>query len=491
MMAVGQIVEGPAWTGEGIAESPGRYPLRVEGAVFRLVDQLLPGIITTTRQARMYALHALAWPEAHERGLDEEQAETFVRRCEVVLAAIHHLHRVHLADLSSAHGEGRIARFIGEQGLEVERAARPGGLSAAGFGDVYMAPVVKVGLLSPDRPPQAGSRSELSMLREGLEDIIPLADRDTIPVAELEAATHLCLCAGPRSKDGELLRRVLFETAEDDHSDDRCRQISCHMLLEAIGAEPAFDVDERFRRRWGFGAPLGDPESSEVAFVACGWRAAILRNYSVGAWRALWRWLAGQLIDRPMTVEELGDGLTEALGDLTVADLLGGLPPRIEGDVLLPAEVAIEAEEWTPLGALRLLALGAARLDDLNGATRRMYIGTDRHDLGPIWVTERIEEWSDGDIGGLAHELAQILVRRAKRVALGKMRLIDGQPWIPSRLRDRDGLLAVRGEEGSGDVSLRTRSLAEVLAGLGALRRDGNGAFALTAIGEELRERTA
>lgn len=439
----------------------------------------------------MYALHALAWPGARERGLDEERSNAFVRRCEVVLAAIHHVHREHLTELSSAHGEARIERFLGEQGLEVGRAARPKGLSAAGFADVYLAPAAKIGLLSPGRPPRAGSRADLSALREGLGDVLAFADRDIVPVAELEAAAHLCLCAGPTSRDGELLRRVFFETVGEDRPDDRCRQLTCHMLLEAIGAEPALDVDERFRRRWGFGPRLDDPESSEVAFVASGWRAAILRNYSVGAWRALWRWLAGQLILHPMSVEELGEVLAEALGDLSVADLLDSLPPRCEGEVLLPAEVAIEAEEWTPLNALRLLALGAARLDDLDETTRRMYVGTDRHDLGPVWVSERIEEWRDGDIGGLADELTQILVRRAKRVALGKMRLIDGQPWIPSRLRDRDGLLAVRGEEGSGEVSLRTRSLAEVLAGLGALRRDGSGAFALTPTGEELRERTA
>jgi hypothetical protein len=490
-MAPTRLVEGPAWTAKGIDESAGRYPLRVEGAVFRLVDQLLPGVITTTRQARMYGLHALAWPEAHERGLNEEEAETFVRRCEVVLAAVHRFHRNHLTELSSAHGEGRVALFVGEGGLEVERAARPRGLSAAGFGDVYLSPAVKVGLLSPDRPPRQGSRSQLAALRAGLGDILTLADRDTIPLEELEAAKHLCLCAGPESSDGEVVRQVLFETVDEDRPDDRSRQLSCHMLLEAIGADPVVDVDFRFRRHWGFGGTLGDPDPSEVAFVTCGWRAAILRNYSVGAWRALWRWLAEQLIDRPMTAEELGDRLAEALGDLTVADLLEGLPRRVEGEALLPAEIAIEEEEWSPLNALRLLALGAARLDDLEGATRKMFIGTDRHDLGPPWVAERIEEWRDGAVGGLARELAQILVRRAKHVALGKMRLVNGRPWIPSRLRDRDGLLAVRGEEGAGAVSLRTNSLAEVLAGLGALRRDANGAMALTAMGEELHERTA
>jgi hypothetical protein len=59
-VSVNQLVEGPAWTGHELDESAGRYPLRVEAAVFNLVSTLLPGVITTTRQARMYALHALA-----------------------------------------------------------------------------------------------------------------------------------------------------------------------------------------------------------------------------------------------------------------------------------------------------------------------------------------------------------------------------------------------------------------------------------------------
>jgi hypothetical protein len=45
-MTVERFVDGPSWTGFGVEESAGRYPLRVEGAVSRIVDQLLPGVIT-------------------------------------------------------------------------------------------------------------------------------------------------------------------------------------------------------------------------------------------------------------------------------------------------------------------------------------------------------------------------------------------------------------------------------------------------------------
>lgn len=484
------MVEGPAWTGKGLDESAGRYPLSVEGAVFRLVDQLLPGIITTTRHARMYSLHALAWAEADERGLDPEQSAAFVRRCEVVIAAIHHLHQPHRVLLRSAHGEERIERFIGEAGLEVERASRPKGMSTEGFADVYLSPVVKVGLLSPDRPPRAGERTDLDALRSGLGELRALAERDRIPVNELEKAGHLCLCAGAGAADGDLLRRVFFEDAEEDRHEDRYRQLTCHMLLEAIGEQEVYDVDALFRQRWGFG-PLPSPTSPARAHVGRGWRAAILRNYSVGAWRALWRWLAARLAEEPMTVESLSDRLITELGNGSVAGLLAGLPERVEGEILLPAEVTLEEEDWTPLLALRMLALGAKRLEDLDEETAALFVGTDHRDLGPRWVSGRLEEGKDDGLDIFARELVEILIRRAKRVALGKMHLKDGKPWVPSRLRDRDGLLTAHGEEGAGNVSLRTGSLTEILAGLGALTREESGAISATPLGLELRERTA
>lgn len=67
----------------------------------------------------------------------------------------------------------------------------------------------------------------------------------------------------------------------------------------------------------------------------------------------------------------------------------------------------------------------------------------------------------------------------------------DGRPFVPTRLRDRDGVLSVRGEEGAGDVALRTDTLADVLAGLGILTKDAPGVYRVTEYGEELRARLA
>src|SRR3954447_19855451 len=110
-MTIDELVEGPAWTGIGLEESAGRYPLRVETAVSRLVGQLLPGVITTTRHARMYCVHALAWARAGDEGLDRASGEDLVRRCEVVITAVHHLHEQHRIVLGDAHGEDRVEQY--------------------------------------------------------------------------------------------------------------------------------------------------------------------------------------------------------------------------------------------------------------------------------------------------------------------------------------------------------------------------------------------
>ncbi len=485
-----QQVEGPAWTGFGLEESAGRYPLRVETAVSRLVDQLLPGVITTTRHARMYCVHALVWAEAEERDLDEQAAQELVRRCEVVICAIHHLHDPHRIKLSSAHGEDRVARFFDGERLDVAAAAQLGGLSEAGFAGVYQGPCVRIGALSPDKPPRLGPRADLPALREGLGDLLDLAGNDALDAAVLRAAGHLCLCEAADSADGRWLRRILLEEVEDGRPDDRQRQLTCLLLLDTLHEHPAADTVRAFREHWAFGEPLGDPARDQRAMVASMWRAAALRNYSVGAWRALWRWLALQLNMNPMTAEDLGDCLAESLEDISVGELIASLPARMAGEVILPAEAKIATDEWTTINAIRQLAVGAGRLDDLTGHTLSAFVGTDLADLGPRWVAELLEGGQGRMVRGLARDLTVVLVRRAKRVSLSKMYLTrSGRPFVPTRLRDRDGILSVRGEEGAGDVALRTNTLSDVLAGLGVLTLDDTGRYLPSDLGEGLRAR--
>jgi hypothetical protein len=489
-VTVDQLVEGPAWTGFGLEESAGRYPLRVETAVSRLVDQLLPGVITTTRHARMYCVHALAWADAEERGLDEQAAKELVRRCEVVICAVHHFHEQHRVDLSSAHGEDRLPRFLDGERLDLTGAAQLGGLSESGFAGVYQGPCVRIGALSSDKPPRPGARADVDALRAGLGQLLDLASNDTLDGDELRGAGHLCLCEAANAADGHWLRRILLEDVENGRPDDRNRQLTCLLLLDTLHEQPSSEPARAFRESWAFGGPLGDPSSDERAMVASMWRAAALRNYSVGAWRALWRWLAQQLNMNPMTAEVLGDQLAESLDDISVGELIVGLPARMEGDVILSAEAQIANEDWTTMSAIRQLALGAERLNDLQAETLSAFVGTDRTDLGPRWVAELLQGGNEHMVRGLARDLAAVLVRRAKRVALSKMYLTRaGRPFVPTRLRDRDGILSVWGEEGAGEVALRTDTLSAVLAGLGVLTVDAAGRYAPSELGEELRAR--
>ncbi len=490
-MAIDHLVEGPAWTGIGIFESAGRYPLRVETAVSNVVARLLPGVITTTRHARMYSVHTLAWWAARERNLDLAHAQELVRRCEVVIAGIHRFHEQHRVALSSAHGEGSLDRFLVDDRLDIAAASEPNGLSAAGFAGVYQGPCVAIGALTAEPYARPGVRADLPRIRAGLGDLVELAREPSLTIAELRSAGHLCLCEIGHAEDGDWLRSVLVEDA-GDHPDDLHRQLTCLLLVEALRESPSRNASAAFRNRWAFGAPEGDPETSERAMVAALWRAAALRNFSVGAWRALWRWLAAQLNAEPMTAEQLGDRLADALDDLSVAELIAELPTRKDGSSILPAELELAAGPAVPMRWVRELALGAQRLQDLDGPTLRAFVGMDPTDLGPRWVAGLLEEARGRHVRDVARELAVILVRRAQRVALSKMYLTkDGRPFVPTRLRDRDGVLWVRGEEGAGDVALRMDSLAEVLAGVGYFDVRDDGAFEVAELGEAVRARLA
>lgn len=201
------FVEGPAWTGFGVEESAGRYPLRVEGAVSNVVGRLLPGVITTTRHARMYALHVLGWAEAHVRGLPQAEAEELIRRMEVVTAAIHLLDEPHRVKLSTAHGEFELEHYLTPEGLDVATASQRGGLSRHGFANVYQGPCVGIGALTTGAYPRPGPRADVTRIRSGIDGLLELARRDVIAENELRAAGDLCLCMASVVKAGRNLGR--------------------------------------------------------------------------------------------------------------------------------------------------------------------------------------------------------------------------------------------------------------------------------------------
>lgn len=469
------MVEGPVWAASGLDESRGRYPLRVEPAVGRLVEKLLPGVITTTTGARYYGLHTLAWADAHARGSDAEQAAEFVRRCEVVMAAawLHHDQSGgHVRVVPSAHGAERIPRFIHDGVLDVaEAAATPDGLSKGGFAGTYWAPETVIGLLTGASPPREGLRVDLAALRAGIGDVLDVARQRRVSAETIAQLAHICPCRAADSLDGQWLRRVMFEEGRPDVEGDYNRQISAVMLLEALDGGPHSDPERRFRLAHGFVAQIeGDGHEARARRA---WQAAILRNYSVSAWRHLWRWLSLGLVGEELTVRELGDRLADAVGAGHVRDLIDELPVLVGVDRLLPVEEELrDSDDAVPIVALRQLALGAMRLKDLDTSTRDLYLGVDRDDLGPSWVEHQLDEHADSALADFARDLVQTLVRRAWRVAASKMRLSsDLRPYLPTRLRDRDGLLSVVEAELDSEVSLRGWTLSQVLCALGAINR--------------------
>src|SRR5438132_13383866 len=108
------VDRGPAWSETGLTVASGRYPLRVERHLGRLVDGLLPGVISTTTHARSFALHTLVWAEAADRGLDQAEAIDLLRRCEVVLAGVTLQHESHFAWIPAPHGGDPIRKSVEE-----------------------------------------------------------------------------------------------------------------------------------------------------------------------------------------------------------------------------------------------------------------------------------------------------------------------------------------------------------------------------------------
>jgi hypothetical protein len=225
--------------------------------------------------------------------------------------------------------------------------------------------------------------------------------------------------------------------------------------------------------------------------IAQAWRGAVLRFYSVGAWRRLWSWLVELLSGDALPISEIGDRLGAALPAITLGDLLDSLPETIADGLLLPAEEALRSgrNEPDPLTELQLLALGGRRVDELTGMARRAFVGDERSDdLGPAWVQAHFQAHRSEGLQDFASWLAEYLVRRALRIALTKMEPVRDEPgrmWIPSRIRENEGLVSRRSAEGWNDVGLRISTFTSVLLGCGVLEV-ADGRWALTGAGEAL-----
>jgi hypothetical protein len=488
------VVRGPAWSRKGLDVVGGRYPLRVERHLGRLVEGLLPGVITTTTHARYYALHTLVWAEAAERGLDLADAVDLLRRSEVVLAGVTLRHEPHLTWMPAPHGGAAIQNGIDKANrLEVTELALDYTPNAWGFGGVYLGSEARLGLVENSRPPKAGLRANLKVLRAALGEILELALEDTLDLSTLAAVPHLCACAAPVCADGPWLRSVFVnpEPLEGFEVADLARRETAQLLGRVLTGGPEVPPQTLFEQALAFGDFIrADPIAARLP-IAQAWRGAILRNYSAGAWRRIWSWLV-DLLGEPTTAERLAEGLASALPDMTVIEMLDGLPSRTGSHgILLKAEEDLRATHRAPdpLTEIQLLALGAMRLDDLEGRALAAFAGRDdEDDLGPRWFRAQLEARRGDRLRDLGRWLAEMMVLRAQRVALTKMDFnrSTGRFWIPSRIRERAGLISRLSTEGWFDVGLRIDTFSSVLAGCGAIARDENRVWSVTEAGEHL-----
>lgn len=472
-------VEEPVWTEEGLdlARTP-RYPLQVETEVRRAVDSLVPGVTAVTPHARYFALHGLVWAEAERRGLDEPDRLDLVRRAEVVIAGASLAHEDHDLEVPTAHGADRISTSLDDH-LDLDRMSRPGGYAEAkgGFSGPYTGAERYLGITSQTWPPVPGPRFVAAGPRSALGTVFELAMESRLPQAALRDAAHLCVCRSATSEDGAFTADLLV--APPAHADferpDRARTATVAILLEVVRAGLAADPIEA---AFGHAVSYGDFASTSIPNVlqaqAGVWRGMVLRNHSVSAWRRIWAWLVTQLRE-PATEVELGDRFAGALPSTTVANFFRDLPSTRGKSGLLSAEVDLRPDQPTPVGDLRILGLGARRLDELDGPAFSAFCGERDQFLGPEWFAARVSGWAQRSLQDFGRELAIHLLRRSRRVAMSKLEIrADGTLWLPTRVIERDGVFTARSDEGWGDVGLRIGTLANALLTSGVLswRRD-------------------
>jgi hypothetical protein len=483
------LVEGPVWAEPGQAGLSVLYPLRVENAMFALVDRFLPGVISTTPHARYLGLHGLVRSEAVRRGLDVAEGRELMRRCEAVIAAVT-IHHQHSKVLPEGHGQSKVQGMLDvDGGVDVAAIAAKGAYSDAvsGFFGTYRGPELVLGVIAPGAEQEPGDRYDDMAVRAGLGDVIDLAGQAHLSSDVLQAAGHLCPCAAAGA-EAAWLQSIVCGTAggEEFAVADEARRDTARIvarILHSTGKVP--DVQRTLRDGIAFGPRL-DAGLLAGIDLAEGWRGAILRNYSIEAWRNIWWWVVKEL-NEPQTADQVAAAFVANLPeDWSVADLTVSLPPTTTEGALLPVESDLRSAHPRPhpLTDLKMLAVGARRLDDTGGRTHKVLAGDDEDDLSPLWVATELSANAGRPLRVWAAELVERLLWRSHRVALSKLDLSDPhRPRLPAQVIERDGRWSQQAPAGSGPVGLRLPSFTSMLAGCGVLGSDKDGWW-LTADGE-------
>jgi hypothetical protein len=158
-----------------------------------------PGVTTVTPHARYYALHALIAVEATSAGLEKSQVQELLRRAEVVVAAVSHVHE-HGGDigLATAHGTDEILQMLRSSAVDMAQASnseKPGYVrNAWGFWPPYAASEVALGIQSRTGAPEPGKACEEAAVRDGLPGLLALAREPVLQTDDLREYGHLCVC---------------------------------------------------------------------------------------------------------------------------------------------------------------------------------------------------------------------------------------------------------------------------------------------------------
>ncbi|MEU4422957.1 hypothetical protein AB0F81_20215 [Actinoplanes sp. NPDC024001] len=492
----GMLVAGAAWSAK--ADSPedtGRQPLAVEAVTATHASELVPAVITTTPHARYLSLHARVAVEANRRGWSRGDGPAFrrlLRRCEVVLAAVslHHEatdrdgHR-RRAGWRRPHGVNTIIQVLdGSGAVHLDQLSRDYSTVADGFFGTYGGIEAALGLITPGVIPQPGPAADPQALT-ALDQVVELAQgKEVLSVADLDEAVGLCLCQASAMPDGENLRQAYFGTDAPDPELAAVHRASAAVLAAAVRGCPVDSNIDLLMDRLCCYTPdlvqfLG---SSDLEEHALRWRGALLRNWSVWAWRMLWARLVAPLT-RPGTREEAAGSFVDTLPAILVRQALReDLPPTMDSNgVLQPAEHDLNDEvdrdggDWPVLQLLRLLAVGAQRAGELDGASREAFLRYDQAGMGPEWFRSWIDDHADMPLPDATRALAFGLFNRAEKVSRDKMQWTRTGLRMPTRLRVVGDRLRLEGREGSAPASLRLDTFASVLLQLGVLELTDNG----------------
>ena len=484
MTAATVSVTGPAWSDSGSGTYPGRFPLSVERHVMNAVDRLVPGVTTVTLNARYYPLHGLVAAEAQKRSLNLSTAQDLMRRAEVAIGAVsaRHLHVApvpHRA-LSRPHGYDAIVPQVYAGSVDIGVLAAPHvyaqpswGFWSAYRGSEAVLQIVRTHEFTP------GEQFDAAAVREGLSDVLSLADLSTLGTDALDDYAHLCICQSAGSADGAWLARLFCQPgiSDDRHTRAWTRRQTLRILARCVGLTSVRQVSIDVSRFLAYDDAVTEDRVLADTVVSARWRGLILRNHSVGAWRDLWAWMVNGINGlTPRT--ELGDRFADALPPQTVRAFSGGLPATRTADGRpAPAEFDL-AKSIVPIQCLSVLLLGARRSRELAGHELSGFQGDDPEDifeeLSPSWLASQVDMWHDRPVRDFARWLAEVMVNRSQRLALRKARpdVKTGVLKIPSRVHLRDRFIFRDSPEGGGQASLRLDQLAGVLAGAGLLARD-------------------